>query len=392
MTSGLLRRLLIAVLGLGILVAAVFGTSYYHYFSTHVSTDDAYVDGSTVLVTPRVSGTVTTIYVLDNWVVKAGDLVVTLDARDFEVRTDQAQAQLERARETVDQLFSQVSAAEAGVKLAESQLTQAQLDYDRADALRKTGVVSRAFYDQATTALGVARANEALAEREVERARAALGGDTEDHARYQRSIVEQAQAALEAAKLDLSYTRIYAPIDGIVTHKTVHPGHRVEVGQPLMAIVPTANLYVTANYKETQLSEVRVGQKTSIEADIYPGYVYRAHVDSISMGTGGAFSLLPPENATGNWVKVVQRVPVKIVLDTPPPPDKPLRLGLSVEATIDTSDPRGPLLSSTLQQNYQQGGVQIAPESLNPRDQTQQQPQHLRRPSLRNLLRRLPHG
>ena len=120
-----------------------------------------------------------------------------------------------------------------------------------------------------------------------------------------------------------------------MTHKTAHVGNRVQVGEPLLAVVPLGKLYVTANFKETQLTDVRVGQKAEIVADIYPGFTYKGHVDSISMGTGAAFSLLPPENATGNWVKVVQRVPVKIVIDGPRPEDKPLRLGLSVEVAID---------------------------------------------------------
>lgn len=371
MNPTLFRRLLMAVAVAGALIVAVVlvGLPYYRFFVTHVSTEDAYVDGNLVLVTPRVSGTVTNIYVMDNWTVKAGDLLLTLDPRDFEVRVDQAQAQLGRARETIDQLFAQLSAAEAGIKLAVAQLKQSRLDYDRAKALNEAGIVSRQFYDQSATALNVAKANLALAQQEAERSRAALGGDTTDHARYQRPMVEQAEAALEAAKLDLSYTRITASVAGIVAHKSIHPGHRVQVGQPLMAIVPTGSLYITANFKETQLTEVRVGQKADVEADVYPGYTYRGHVESISMGTGSVFSMLPPENATGNWVKVVQRVPVKIVLDSPPPPDKPLRLGLSVEISIETSDQRGPLLSSTLQDTYQSGGGQSPLESLKPQDE-----------------------
>src|SRR6202035_5856403 len=223
------------------------------------------------------------------------------------------------------------------------------------------GVVSSQFYDQATTALRVGLATEALAKHQMMQAEAALGPN-EDHSRYDRPVVQQAQAALEAAKLDLSYTVVKAPFEGIVTRKSVHIGHRVEAGQPLMALVPIRGLYVTANYKETQLTDVRVGQPAEVEADIYPGYIYHAHVDSISAGTGSAFALLPPENATGNWVKVVQRIPVKIVLDQPEPPDKPLRMGLSVEVTIDISDTRGPLLTSTLQSEFGQHGT--IPETM----------------------------
>ena len=160
------------------------------------------------------------------------------------------------------------------------------------------------------------------------------------------------EAAVEAAKLDLGYTVITAPISGSVVDKHVEVGDRVQQGQPVMTLVPPpSDLYVTANFKETQLNDVRVGQKAEIRPDIYPGTVFHAHVDSLSMGTGAAFALLPPENATGNWVKVVQRLPVKLVLDQPPPPDKPLRMGLSVEAVVDVSDTRGPVLASLMQES-----------------------------------------
>jgi len=346
----------IILLGIVVVVvlAAIYPTyRYYLYFESHVSTDDAYVDGSVSLVSSRIPGTVAKLYVLENWKVKADDLLLTLDTRDYQVRVAQAEAQLARAKQSVDELYAQLQAAEAGVNLAGSQLRETQLDFNRAKALPEQNVVSTQFYDQTTTALRVAVADQALAEHQLQQARAALGGDMVDHARYDRPIVQQAQAILEAAKLDLSYTEIHSPITGIITRKSVHVGNRIQPGEPLMAIVPVDRLYVTANFKETQLTNVRVGQPADIEADIYPGFIFRGHVDSISVGTGAAFALLPPENATGNWVKVVQRVPVKVVLNEQPPPDKLLRMGLSVEVTVDITDKRGPLLSSTLQQMYQ---------------------------------------
>jgi membrane fusion protein, multidrug efflux system len=360
------RKIGLVVIVLLVIAAIYPAYHYYLYFESHVSTDDAYVDGTVALVSSRIPGTVAQLYIEENWGVKGGDLLLTLDPRDYEVRVMQAQAQLARARQSVDELYAQLQAASAGVNLAGSQLKEAQLDYNRAKALREQNVVSIQFYDQATTALRVAVADEALAEHQLQQARAALGGDMVDHARYDRPIVQQAEAALEAAKLDLSYTQIRAPLSGIVTRKSVHVGNRIQPGEPLMAIVPIDRLYVTANFKETQLTDVRVGQPANIEADIYPGYVYKGHIDSISVGTGAAFALLPPENATGNWVKVVQRVPVKVVLNEKPPPDKPLRMGLSVEVTVDISDKRGPLLSSTLQRSYEQhqGNMSIAPENL----------------------------
>jgi membrane fusion protein (multidrug efflux system) len=348
------RVILLAVVGIAVLASIYPAYHYYQYFESHVSTDDAYVDGSVSLVASRIPGTVSNLYVMENWGVKAGDLLLTLDSRDYQVRVDQAEAQLARARQSVDELYAQLQAAEAGVNLAGSQLREAQLDYNRAKALRAQNVVSIQFYDQATTAMRVAVADQALAEHQLQQARAALGGDMVDHTRYDRPIVQQAQAVLEAAKLDLSYAEVHSPIQGIITRKSVHVGNRIQAGEPLMAIVPIDRLYVTANFMETQLTDVRVGQPADIEADIYPGFIYRGHVDSISVGTGAAFALLPPENATGNWVKVVQRVPVKVVLNEQPPSDKLLRMGLSVEVTVDITDKRGPLLSSTLQQRYKQ--------------------------------------
>ena len=394
MKSPWLRRALLAIVIVAILVGILPAIHYYEYISAHVSTDDAYVDGTVALVSTRVSGTVSAVYVEDNWTVKRGDVLVTLDPSDFQIRVDQAAAQLARAKQTVDEMFAQIQAAQAGLNLAESQEKQASLDFNRAEQLRKAGVVSNEFYDQAVTAYRMGQANVALAHHQEAQARAALGGPIEHHAatpaalstsnddavqssapdpapsasldnsRYDRPIVQQAQAALEQARLDLAYTKITAPFDGVITHKSVHVGHRVQPGEPLMADVPTQHLYLIANFKETQLTDVRVGQKATVEADIYPGFVYQGHVDSISMGTGAAFSLLPPENATGNWVKVVQRIPVKIVLEQEPPPDKPLRLGLSVEVAIDVSDTRGPLLSSIVQRHFFKEGQVVPNENL----------------------------
>ncbi len=374
MNSQLVRRVLLVVLIIVAAAAAIPGYRYYQYIESHVSTDDAYADGTVALVSSRVAGTVTNVYVEDNWTVKEGQLLLTLDPRDFEVKVEQAQAQLERARQSVDELYAGVAAARSGVSLVASQLKQAQIDFARAKSLKEQGVVSAEQYDQANTGLRIAMADEALAEHQLTQAEAALGTQNDDHSRYDRPVVKQAEAALEAARLDLGYTKLTAPFAGVVTHKTAHVGNRVQVGEPLLAVVPLSKLYVTANFKETQLTDVRVGQKAEIGADIYPGYTYQGHVDSISMGTGAAFSLLPPENATGNWVKVVQRVPVKIVIDGKVPEDKPLRLGLSVEVAIDLSDRGGPLLSSMVQQNFQKDGQTLPNETLKMAPESQPPP------------------
>ena len=165
--------------------------------------------------------------------------------------------------------------------------------------------------------------------------------------------MKQAEAAVHKAELNLSYCTLVAPMEGLVSRKAIEVGQHVQPGQALMALIPLQKVYIEANYKETQLTHVRVGQPVEIRADVYPDHVYHGTVESLSGGTGAAFSLLPPENATGNWVKVVQRLPVKITLTEPPPPDLPLRVGLSVEASIDISHREGSRLSSLLQEQAQ---------------------------------------
>jgi membrane fusion protein (multidrug efflux system) len=346
------RAKLLAAVAIVVIPAALFsGARWVRFAQTHESTDDAYVDGGTATVTPRVEGTVVSVGVGSNWSVEPGQVLVQLDPRDFQVKLDQAQARLERARQTVDQLHAEYGAAVSALALSNEKLHQAELDFGRAEKLSTAGVTSRESYDHASTALRVARADRDLSEHRVQQAAAALGGPADAADPYDTPLVHEAEAAVAAAKLDLSYTQISAPLAGTVINKHVEVGDRVQAGQPLMNLVPPpSQLYVTANFKETQLEDLRVGQAAEIRADIYPGAVFHAHVDSLSMGTGAAFALLPPENATGNWVKVVQRVPVKLVLDDPRPADKPLRMGLSVEAAVDVRDTHGPLLASRDQQ------------------------------------------
>lgn len=330
-------------------VGGYYGFRAWAYYSTYVTTDNAYVEGDVAQITPRIPGTVAEVLVKENWWVKPGQALVRLDPQDYEVRLAVLKAALQKARETVDQLFSEVRAAEARVALAGVEFRQAQLDFQRARQLFEEEVIPVQQFDLAKTRHDAAASRLSAAQRELERVKSALGGNLTTP-RYQRSIVQEAEATMREAELNLSYCTLTSPIEGMVSRKAVEVGQRVQPGQPLMAIVPLHRVYIEANYKETQLTDVRVGQPAEIRADIYPRYVYRGKVDSLSAGTGAAFSLLPPENATGNWVKVVQRVPVKITLDEPPPADRPLRVGLSVEVTIDTSNHQGFLLSSLLQQ------------------------------------------
>ena len=331
----LLRNALAIAAAVILIVSAGVGWRYYEYFESHVSTDDAYVDGAVASVSSSIAGTIGRVFVEDNQRVERGDLLLALDPRDYQARVEQAQIELERAHETANPL-AQLEAADAALKLAGSQLAQARQDFDQARQMRQKSAVSREYYDQAAAVLRLALDDLALAQHQVQEARAGFDHGTEDSSLDDHTVVHEAQAALDKARFDLSQTQIKAPIAGNVVRKNGLVGDRVRAGETLMAIVPVERLYVTANFKETQLTGVRVGQPAQITADVYPGYVYRGHVASISAGTAAAFSVLPPENATGNWIKVVQRVPVKITLDQPAPPDKALRLGLSVEVTVET--------------------------------------------------------
>ena len=277
------------------------------------------------------------------------------------MQLDEADATLAKAVQDIEEARAQVFAADSEVKLAEAELDMAARDDARIEQLAKQKVVSTEEVDQVRTALRVARSRLEAARQEATRARAALGIST-DAAASTSPIVRRAQAARDEAALKLSYTELRAPRAGIVATKAVHVGQHVDPGQPVMRIVPIERAYVEANFKETQLSDVRIGQPATVVADMYPDYEYRGVVDSLAPGTGAAFALLPPENATGNWIKVVQRIPVKIRLTEPPPADRPLRVGLSVVATIDTRQHVGPLLTPLGQKET---GNPKAPEEAN---------------------------
>jgi membrane fusion protein (multidrug efflux system) len=247
------------------------------------STDDAFIDGHVVAISPKVSGHVAKVHITDNQAVEEGDALFDIDDRDYVVRCDLARADL---------------------KAAQVEVEQAQTDFERYQKLRATGDISDQRYDEAAFRLQTAQAKS-----------------------------DAAQARLKQAELDLSYTKVTAPVTGRIAQKNVEPGSFVQVGQALVAIVAPQR-WVTANFKETQLTHMRPGQKATIKIDAYPSMVLSGHVDSIQQGTGSRFSLLPAENATGNFIKVVQRVPVKIVFDTRPKDLEDVPLGLSVIPTV----------------------------------------------------------
>jgi membrane fusion protein, multidrug efflux system len=330
------RVSLIAGLAAALVVAAVFGVRLWRYYQTHVSTDDAYVQADIAQVTARIDGTIIELLAEENAHLRQGDPILKLDPAEYVLKLREAEAAVANAIHSVEEMKATVLTAESTLAVAEAEFAQLRLDHARAEQLAGRDVVPKERLDRTSNALRAGEARVEAARREVARARAALGVPLDAPATDQASV-RQAVAARDVAALQLSYTDIRAPITGVLARRTIEIGQRIEKGQPLSMLVPLSRVYVVANFKETQLAAVRVGQPARIVADVYPGVVYHGRVESLAPGSGAAFALLPPENASGNWVKVVQRVPVRIALDEPPHDARPLRVSLSVVATIDLS-------------------------------------------------------
>jgi membrane fusion protein (multidrug efflux system) len=313
-----LAKVVIIVIALLILIAGV--VAYYIVFvAPYESTDDAFVDGHVTYISPRVSGPVLRLLIHDNEWVKEGDPLLEIDERDYQTQFAQATANLATAKSrvseakaliTVDQAKADQQKAAVGAVEAVAERTEA--DRRRYESVQ-SNAVSRSQLDLAKTAATSSSANVEVAREQV---KAALAQVESDRAELETAIAQigQAEAALRQAELNLSYTKIAAPVSGRVTHRTVEQGAYVQVGQALLAIVPS-DVWVTANFKETQVQGIKPGQPVMIRVDAYPGHKFKGKVDSLQAGSGASFSLLPPENAVGNYVKVVQRVPVKILFD-----------------------------------------------------------------------------
>jgi membrane fusion protein (multidrug efflux system) len=327
------------VIALVLMVALVLVTIYYLKFvEPYETTDDAFIDGHVTLVSPRVPGLVTRLLVQDNQQVKTGDVLIELDSRDYEVRVAQARADLATAAAQLEQAKAQivVDAAKADQQTAATAAAQAESERAAADFKRyqtvESQAVSQSQIDLAQAQARASAANVLVASNQAAAAAAQLqlSRVTVDAA---AARVQQAQATLDLAELNLSYTKVTAPADGRVTERTIEAGVNVQTGQALMALVP-AEVWVVANFKETQLAHMRTNQPVTFSLDAYPGREFKGHVDSLQAGTGARFSLLPAENAVGNYVKVVQRVPVKIVFDDPPDPQLDIAPGMSVEPKV----------------------------------------------------------
>lgn len=309
------RTASIIVIIIAAAIAAVWGGKYLLHILSYQSTDDAFIEGHVAAISPRVPGHVLKVHINDNQQVKAGDILVELDPADYQTKFDSERASLEAAKAAAQQSHAQIAAAEAAAQ-------RTSLDLKRYEQLVASDSATKQRLDYAA-----ADAQAAIAQLEAAKKQAAAAD----------AKATQNEAALRQAELALSYTKITAPQDGLITKKSVEVGEYVTVGQPLLAIVGK-DVWVVANYKETQLRRMRVGQKAVITIDAYPEKKLSGHVDSIQAGTGARFSLLPPENATGNYVKVVQRVPVKIVFDEEPNSPARLAPGMSVVPQVRVRD------------------------------------------------------
>jgi membrane fusion protein, multidrug efflux system len=327
--NGRRKKILFILMAVGA-VLVIFGTVHFIRGLSRITTDDAYVEGRIHSIASKVPGTVNKVFVDDNQLVKDGALLVEIDSQDYDVRVSEAQAVLAAEKSRMNDAEASIKAAAANLELQEAALKQAEMDKQRAEALFKENVLPKEKNEKALTAYTIAVSQAKVAKEQLAKARSVRGLEV--------SLIKQRQTALESAKLNLGYTKITAPSDGYVTKKSVEVGNQIQAGQPLMAVVALDDIWVIANYKETQLKSVRPGQRVEIEVDTFPGTVFQGKVDSIMAGTGSAFSLFPAENALGNYVKVVQRIPVKIVFDKEADSSHQLRVGMSCVPTILTRE------------------------------------------------------
>jgi membrane fusion protein, multidrug efflux system len=309
-------------------IALVFGVRYWREASLYVTTENAYVQANQGEITAQVTGPIAKVYVVDQQHVNAGDPLFDIDPANYEIALARAEAQLEIARQGVSQEGAGVAQSQAVLAQRQAEAENARSDWVRNQELMKSGFLSASGGEQARTKLTTAQAAVKAAEADVARARSALGKTGDDNAQ-----VLAATAAVRQAELDLQRTKVTAPTTGVVANFSLQPGNTVQPSVPLFVVISDREFWVDANFKETELKEIHPGQHVLIQSDMYPDHTFHGVVQSLSGGSGTAFSLLPPQNATGNWVKVTQRVPVRIKVEDPDP-QHPLRIGTTATVRV----------------------------------------------------------
>ena len=338
------RRFWFIILGALILAGAViYGVYWLVYARYFESTDDAYVGGNVVTITSKENATVLALHADNTQTVKQGQLLIEMDPAIATVNLQAAQANLARVVRNVRAQFSKSDSGAAELNQAKVALAQAEDDYSRRQKAYDTQSVSGEELAHARDAVAAARAAVTAAQGGLQQTNASIEGTDVAH----NPEVLAAEAQLRSAAIVFGHMRIIAPLDGVIAQRTVQAGQQVAAGTPLMAVVPLSHVWIDANFKEVQLARMRVGQPVTVKTDIYGGSVtYHGHIEGVGAGSGSAFALLPPQNASGNWIKIVQRVPVRIRLDPTELAAHPLRVGLSVTVDADVRDQSGPLVTS----------------------------------------------
>ena len=331
------RRLLILLTLVVLLAAMVFAVYWLHYGRYHVSTDDAYVSGNRDAVTAQVPGIVTTVEAQNTDYVQRGAIMVQLDTTDTDIALAAAEAQLAAAVRTTRGAVLDLTTLAARLSAAAAAQTQAQRNDRRAQQLFRGGAIARAQLEEANVALTAAQARQTAARASLARAKALVRSGNPDRA----PAVLAAEAAVRRAYVARSRCILRAPVSGYVAQRSVALGQQVRAGQVLLTVIPLGQVWVTANFKEPQLRAIRIGERVRLTSDWYGSHVvYRGRIAGLGAGSGSAFSLLPPENASGNWIKIVQRVPVRIALPPQELAQHPLRIGLSMSAVVTTGPRR----------------------------------------------------
>ncbi|WP_314420962.1 multidrug efflux MFS transporter periplasmic adaptor subunit EmrA [Pseudescherichia vulneris] len=362
--KGKRTRILLILTLLFIVIAVAYGIYWFLVLRHHEETDDAYVAGNQVQIMAQVSGSVTKVWVDNTDFVKKGDVLVTLDPTDAQQAFEKAQTALASSVRQTRQMMINSKQYQANIEVRKTALAQAQSDLNRRVPLGTANLIGREELQHARDAVTSAQAQLDVAVQQYNANQAMiLGTRLED-----QPAVQQAAAEVRNAWLALQRTKIVSPMTGYVSRRAVQPGAQIGVTTPLMAVVPASGLWVDANFKETQLAHMRIGQTATVVSDIYGDDVtYTGKVVGLDMGTGSAFSLLPAQNATGNWIKVVQRLPVRIELDANQLSQHPLRIGLSTLVTVDTSNSDGQMLASQARTTpaYESNAREIGLEPVN---------------------------